>query len=162
MRSFAAAGLAIVMVVAGACGKKSGRTETTIGTPDAPGKAGPPAPTRTTAAASGAPGRRTPAPWSAPTQNVSALIARAGLPALPQERLEYHVHSHIDVQVDGVAESVHADLGIDRQARVLSPLHTHDDSGIIHVENDVAKTFYLGQLFTEWDVRLDAGCVGGY
>ena len=45
---------------------------------------------------------------------------------------------------------------------MLSPLHTHDDTGIIHVENDKETEFRLGQLFIEWDVRLDADCIGSY
>src|SRR5947208_1867045 len=44
----------------------------------------------------------------------------------------------------------------------ISPLHTHDDSGILHTESAKANPNRLGQLFTEWDVRLDSTCVGGY
>jgi hypothetical protein len=44
----------------------------------------------------------------------------------------------------------------------ISPLHTHDDSGILHVENDKERQITLGQLFTEWGVRFTGDCVGGY
>src|SRR5207248_3831708 len=43
-----------------------------------------------------------------------------------------------------------------------SPLHTHDDSGILHTESQKAHPNRLGQFFTEWRVRLSRTCVGGY
>ncbi|MCU1449172.1 MAG: hypothetical protein JWP02_1342 [Acidimicrobiales bacterium] len=44
----------------------------------------------------------------------------------------------------------------------ISPLHTHDESGVLHVENDKERQITLGQLFTEWGVRFNDQCVGGY
>jgi len=44
----------------------------------------------------------------------------------------------------------------------ISPVHTHDNSGIIHTESTERRLNLLGQFFTEWDVRLDEECVGGY
>ena len=44
----------------------------------------------------------------------------------------------------------------------ISPLHTHDPTGIIHTESSNPKPHVLGQFFTQWDVKLDASCVGGY
>ena len=141
-------------------------SESLIGTGDAQGLAGPPAPGATTSSLPpGAPGRTTAAPWSAPVANVTALIRRAGLEALPAERLEYHIHAHLDVFVDGEEMVVPANLGIDvsgGQLQAIAPLHTHDTTGIIHVENAEPASFYLSQLFNEWDVRLDTTCVGGY
>jgi hypothetical protein len=155
--------LAMLALVVGACGgDDSGTDNDAISVDDAtvPPPAGPAVPGATTSTTTR--GRQTPAPWPAPTRNVSALIRAAGLPALPTEMLEYHIHSHLDVFVDGKSQTVPTDLGIDRAAGVLSPLHTHDDTGLIHVENDEETEFYLGQLFIEWDVRLDRECVGSY
>jgi hypothetical protein len=44
----------------------------------------------------------------------------------------------------------------------LTELHTHDASGIMHVESPVAKNFDLGQFFGVWGVRLTDDCIGGY
>ena len=44
----------------------------------------------------------------------------------------------------------------------ISPLHTHDVSGILHTESATQKDNTLGQLFTEWNVRLDANCFATY
>ena len=90
----------------------------------------------------------------------AASIAAAGLPALSTEQLEYHIHSHLDIFVNGDSKFVPADIGIDNTLRVISPLHTHDLTGVIHVESAVPQRFTLGQFFAEWDVKLDENCVG--
>lgn len=51
-------------------------------------------------------------------------------------------------------------IGVDEKAQTISPLHTHDASGIIHIESPVKATFTLGQLFTEWDVALSSTKIG--
>ncbi|HEV3354432.1 MAG TPA: hypothetical protein VG076_16005 [Acidimicrobiales bacterium] len=123
-----------------------------------------------------------PAPWPRPDDAI-ARVAAAGLPAFKSEQLFFHVHAHLDVYVDGQPTVVPAGIGIggDPNAKVgiqdgqgaagltgpcshpcISPLHTHDDSGILHVENDKERQINLGQLFTEWGVRFNNDCVGGY
>ena len=63
--------------------------------------------------------------------------------------------------VNGVPVPVAADIGVDETARLMSPLHTHDASGVIHVEAPTAGTPYsLGQVFTEWDVALSGTQLG--
>ena len=94
--------------------------------------------------------------------NARRWITASGLPALPGERLEFHVHAHVDVFVNGQAAPVAPLIGIDTQSRVISPLHTHDESGVVHIENSVPADFTVGQFFTEWAVRLTSDCVGGY
>lgn len=102
-----------------------------------------------------------PAPWPAPS-DARARILAANLPALPSERFEYHVHAHLDVFVDGDSQPVPARIGIDSRRRVISPLHTHEGNGIIHIESGTETVFTLGQFFVQWGVRLDRNCVGSY
>ena len=40
-------------------------------------------------------------------------------------------------------------------------LHTHDTSGVIHIESAVNEPYTLGQVFTEWGVALSATQLGG-
>jgi hypothetical protein len=123
-----------------------------------------------------------PAPWPRPADAI-ARVAAAGLPAFKAEQLFVHVHAHLDIFIDGHPTVVPAGIGIggDPNAKVgtqngqrvaglsgecskpcISPLHTHDDSGVLHVENDKERQIDLGQLFTEWGVRFNADCVGSY
>ena len=86
----------------------------------------------------------------------------AGLSMLTAEGTALHIHQHLSITVDGKAVAVPADLGIDQAAQQLSALHTHDTSGILHVESPVQRTFHLDQAFAEWDVRLAPGEIGPY
>jgi hypothetical protein len=124
--------------------------------------------------------------WPAPADPM-ALAEQAGLVSEPAEYLTTHNHAHLDLFVDGVQITVPGGLGIkldsvgivatttpdgtghDYQvstcpAVCLSPLHTHDGSGLIHSESRSANhpPYLLGQLFTEWGLRLDGSCVGEY
>ncbi len=124
------------------------------------------------------------APWPAPTDPMG-LSQKAGLAGEPAESLQYHVHSHLDVFVNGSRVQVPAGIGIDTTnpsvasfpldgggtswglkaacaTPCISPLHTHDPSGIIHTESANAKPHVLGQFFIQWDVALNPQCVGGY
>ena len=125
------------------------------------------------------------APWPAPP-NPLELARKAGLTPEPEEQLLYHVHAHLDVFVNGEPVSVPAGIGIDIHDPAvhsaplpdgttayggistpcaqpcISPLHTHDDTGILHTESAKSRPNTLGEFFTEWNVPLDASCVGGY
>jgi hypothetical protein len=124
------------------------------------------------------------APWRAPADPMR-LARLAGLHPELYEHLAYHVHSHLDVFVNGKHVTVPAGIGIDihdpavhhgplgdgstayggivRCRRpCISPLHTHADLGLIHTETTSPHPNSLGEFFVEWGVRLDASCVGGY
>jgi hypothetical protein len=115
------------------------------------------------ATADGLPGELTgPAPWP---RNVTALRERLtalGLPALQQEGTTQHIHQHLDIFVNGRRVPVPAGIGIDAAESFISPLHTHDATGVIHVESPVVEPFTLGELFGVWGVRLTPHCLGGY
>lgn len=111
--------------------------------------------------AGGVSGRTTPPPWSAPG-DVEQRVHAAGLTMLPEEGVVMHIHEHLSVTVDGRRVTVPAHIGIDTVAHRYSPIHTHDTSGVLHVESPVRSTFRLGQAFLEWDVALAAGRVGAY
>lgn len=99
-------------------------------------------------------------PWSAPAHPIPAAKA-AGLRVSGTETLAEHFHAHLDVIVNGKPTPVPGNLGIDLTSRQLAELHTHDSSGILHIEApDTTHKYVLGQLFAEWDVRLDASHLG--
>jgi hypothetical protein len=99
-------------------------------------------------------------PWPAPA-DASAAVAAAGLPMLRREGNVEHIHTHLDVLVDGAPVTVPANIGIDMSRRTISPLHTHDVSGVIHIESPVPRQFSLGEFFSEWLVSLSADNIGG-
>ena len=61
----------------------------------------------------------------------------------------------------GQQATIPADLGL--ASTVASPLHTHDDTGLLHVEAvDMSWVPSLGQFFDVWGLRLSADCLGAY
>jgi hypothetical protein len=113
-----------------------------------------------------------------------SLVEEAGLTAADREFFTFHVHAHLDVFLNGEPVPVPGGIGIDITDPAvqhfeadgapgyggiekcddpcISPLHTHDITGVIHIEAPSETTFTLGEFFTEWGVRLDRSCVGGY
>lgn len=94
--------------------------------------------------------------------DASAAVAAAGLPMLGAEGNAVHIHAHLDIIVNGAPVRVPADIGVDDARHKISPLHSHDTTGVIHIESPTAPaTFTLGQFFTEWQVSLSADHIGG-
>jgi hypothetical protein len=82
------------------------------------------------------------------------------MPLLGQEGSAQHIHTHLDILVNGQAVQVPADIGMDNG---ITPLHTHDTSGILHIESpDAYATYTLGQFFDIWGVKLTDTSIGGY
>jgi hypothetical protein len=103
-----------------------------------------------------------PAPWSANTAGLAERLRAIGVPPLSaMEGTAVHIHQHLDLYVDGRKVTVPAGIGID-PAVGFAPLHTHDPSGVLHVESPTVRTYTLGQFFDVWGVRFGAGCLGGY
>ena len=85
-----------------------------------------------------------------------------GLHALPREALTLHIHQRMAILVNGKPVYLPAGIGIDAHGKFISELHTHDYSGIIHVESPVNRPFTLGEFFDVWGLRFSSHCLGGY
>jgi hypothetical protein len=102
-----------------------------------------------------------PAPWNAALDTLPDRLKPLGLNALTNEGEVVHIHQHLDVYVNGKKVTVPSQIGI-YDGQFLTELHTHDASGIMHVESPTKRTFDLAQFFGVWGVRLTPSCVGGY
>ena len=103
-----------------------------------------------------------PAPWLPEIDNLRARLNAISLPALYEEGDALHIHQHLDILINGKPVTVPSGIGINPIARFISPLHTHDVSGVMHVESDVKRDFTLGQFFDVWGVRFSKSCIGAY
>ena len=101
------------------------------------------------------------APWPPEYAKLPDRLAPLGLNALSQEALAFHIHQHLDIFVNGKKVAVPAFIGID-DGSFITELHTHDASGIIHVESAQTKPYTLGQFMSVWGVRFSKRCIGGY
>jgi hypothetical protein len=102
-----------------------------------------------------------PAPWNPGLDTLPDRLDPLGLNPLTNEGQVIHIHQHLDVFVNGKQEPVPQGIGI-YDGQFLTELHTHDATGIMHVESPTNRHFSLGQFFGVWGVRLTADCVGGY
>jgi len=101
-----------------------------------------------------------------------------GVECFPTMHEEFHVHTHLSIIVNGedsplpfgksdpAVPWIPADIGIveapDGTRQCIYSLHTHDNSGILHVEAPVPGTFTLGQFFDIWGQPLTSTNVAGY
>ena len=100
-------------------------------------------------------------PWPAPVDDVPARVAAAGLDLGPMGTAE-HYHPNLRILIGDTDVQVPANIGVDPTTGAMSALHTHEDDGTLHIEADiVGEVFTLGQLFTEWGVKLTPTQIGG-
>lgn len=83
-------------------------------------------------------------------QSSSPTNAIQGVQCDPTEGTVFHIHAHLDVIVDGKSVTVPAGIGI-KPNECLYWLHTHDTSGVMHIESPQQMTFTLGQFIQVWD-----------
>jgi hypothetical protein len=91
-------------------------------------------------------------------QPVSGLECQATMPET------YHVHTHVSVFLNGEALAIPTNIGIVETAANTNcyyNIHTHDQSGKIHVEAAAPAMFTLGQLFAIWGQPLETTNIGG-
>jgi hypothetical protein len=83
-----------------------------------------------------------------------------------------HIHATLRISIDGQSVVVPEGIGMVPQlykSHELDrygikdprtyPLHTHDTSGMIHIESNDVRTFTLGQFFDVWGKRLNENCI---
>ena len=81
-----------------------------------------------------------------------------------------HIHPKLNVTVNGKTIQVPAQIGIDKHLykdlsldkygmQGMAPLHTHDNSGVIHVESAVNRDYTLGEFLKIWGVDLNGKSV---
>jgi hypothetical protein len=103
-----------------------------------------------------------PAPWSANLATLPQRLARLNLPPFANP-LALHNHAHLDLSINGSPVDVAASIGFDQAAQALASLHTHDTSGVVHMESsDPNGRFTLGEFFDVWGLKLTPSCIGGY
>jgi len=76
----------------------------------------------------------------------------------------YHVHAHLSIFLNGRQLAVPKRIGIvstSPTSHCNYTTHTHDHTGMIHVEGPAPGTFTLGQLFAIWGEPLSYTNVGG-
>ncbi|HTK08348.1 MAG TPA: hypothetical protein VL485_14355, partial [Ktedonobacteraceae bacterium] len=66
------------------------------------------------------------------------------------EQTIYHIHAHISIYINGQQQALPANIGINDQKGCYYWLHTHDTTGVIHIESPQQVTYTLGNFFHIW------------
>jgi hypothetical protein len=79
------------------------------------------------------------------------------------ERVVYHNHAVIEYYVDGLKQTVPSDIGVPIPENHplakygpagFSPIHTHDSTGIIHLESKEQRSYTFGDFLDLWGLDL--------
>jgi hypothetical protein len=107
---------------------------------------------------------------SSTTLAPAAARSADGIKCESSEQLLFHIHAHLAIFVDGEPKLLAAGIGIGPPLQFaggfvvggscFSWLHTHDQTGVIHIESPVQRTFTLGNFFDVWGQPLSATAVG--
>ena len=79
----------------------------------------------------------------------AAAVTIDGVQCNNMEQLVFHIHAHLDIFINGQPHTIPSQIGI--TGRCFYWLHTHDHSGIIHIESTAARDYTLGQFFDIWN-----------
>jgi hypothetical protein len=90
--------------------------------------------------------------WTAPASHPAV----GGVNCVSSE--VYHLHALVSIYKNGVRQGLPENVG---RSGCTYELHTHDVTGVVHIETDVAKKFTLGQFFALWNQPLGAGGTAG-
>jgi len=85
-----------------------------------------------------------------------------------------HLHPELNIVMDNKSLTVPSNIGINSSLwndhsldkygmqampemgmSSMAPLHTHDDSGIIHVESSINRNYTLGEFLEVWGLKVD-------
>jgi hypothetical protein len=98
-----------------------------------------------------------------------------GVQSNSSEQLIYHVHAHLAMYVNGTPKLLPYGIGIvpPYQLQQIPTggsfvaggskfywLHTHDETGVIHIETPAQHTYTLGNFFDLWGQPLSATQIG--
>lgn len=61
---------------------------------------------------------------------------------------QFHIHPVLKIIINGQEQEIPANIGI--EVTCMKALHTHDTTGIIHVEAPVKRDFTLADFFAIW------------
>jgi hypothetical protein len=89
---------------------------------------------------------------SSKQESTATTFGATSVGCAQKEQLAYHIHTHLTVLLSGTQVAVPARLGL--TADCIAFLHTHDQSGIIHIEAPAEHSYTLGDFFQVWGQPL--------
>jgi hypothetical protein len=69
---------------------------------------------------------------------------------------DYHIHAHVSIYINGKQVQIPSQVGIPTDGTCLYWLHTHDASGVIHIEAPAGRNFTLGTFLDIWGQQFSS------
>jgi len=88
--------------------------------------------------------------WSGTGQPVGDIVCLSNI--------NYHIHALVSIYKDGVRRGLPDNVG---RSGCTYELHTHDVTGVVHIEANAPRKFTLGQFFALWRQPLSANGTAG-
>ncbi len=76
------------------------------------------------------------------------------IPCQSNEQSPVHFHVHVTIYIDGKGTLVPAHVGIAPDGSCSYWLHTHDDSGVIHIETPAGVAVTFGNFLHIWEQQF--------
>jgi hypothetical protein len=93
--------------------------------------------------------------WSNLSGSTNADPVIDGVQCNTTEQLVYHIHAHLTIYDAGRLVPLPAGIGIDQKNKCIYWLHTHDTSGVIHIESPTEKQYTLKNFLDIWGRAVD-------
>jgi hypothetical protein len=91
---------------------------------------------------------------TAQTTSSALPLTVDGIECNTSEQFLFHIHAHLSIYVNGQLMYIPPQIGIIPE-KCIYWLHTHDETGIIHIESPIKRDFTLGQFFDLWKRKLN-------
>lgn len=82
------------------------------------------------------------------------------LGSMSESSFGMHIHPAVHISINGMEQRIPPNIGI--SPGFMHVLHTHDDSGVIHVESPELYQFKLRDFFIVWGKNFNQTCIFDY
>ena len=73
---------------------------------------------------------------------------------LSTEQSGTHIHAHVSIYMNGTSTPIPANVGIAPDSSCLYWLHTHDSTGVIHIEAPSGSSSTFGNFLDIWEQKF--------
>jgi hypothetical protein len=79
---------------------------------------------------------------------ISETSRQVALTCTTDMATKFHIHPQLKIVIFGKEQTIPSNIGI--TSTCMNSIHTHDATGVIHIEAPIKKDFTLGDLFSSW------------
>ena len=88
-----------------------------------------------------------PKPFSSKTNREVALSCTTDMAT------QFHIHPVLKIILGNQVQEIPADIGI--KPTCMNAIHTHDNTGVIHIESPEKRDFNLPDFFAVWGIDIN-------